>query len=497
MDNVTRPAADARQQRIAFALASLFALFCLWLNPVGYVGSGADDEHYLAAARCWVEAGGPCLPTDHWQTRWPVIAPVAAALALFGDSRASVAVGSSLSFGLLLVGIAALGTRWFGWRAGVAALVAIAATPIVATFALTPNPNVTELAFQLLALTAATIAYRRGSARWAFVGGMLAALAVATRNTSILFLGVSALAWLFLDKERRKPLLWAIGGLVAVLGAEMTAYAIATGDPLGRYTLALSHTGIPSTELPEGFDTSASPLFNPAYIAAWRREMGIELFWPIDGWLNVLAGQRLGPLLIAALFGTLLLRRRLSPETRTILARAALGTGLFIILLTWGLAVDPKARMFMSAGALAALTLGALVAARPDGRTALLGYALLAFHLILGLATIAAYPHSRNGEAAAARWIAEHGEQVELFPGAVTYLTFLDGVADLPLQGSGQPMLIALTGGPCETAIVDQPGYGPTARVIDRADQGPATSAELCLFEYAPDYWERPDQRTR
>ncbi|WP_260508503.1 ArnT family glycosyltransferase [Sphingomicrobium aestuariivivum] len=476
---------------VAFLAASLFALFCLWLNPVGYVGAGADDERYLAVARCWVEAGTPCLPDDHWGTRWPVIAPAAAALALLGDSRAALGIGASLSWGLALFGIAALATRWFGWRAGVAALLALAATPVFTTFALTPNPNVTELAFQLLALTAVTIAWRDGSARWAFAGGLLAALAMATRNTSILVLGAGALAWLFLDPTRRRPLLWAVPGLALGLGAEMLVYALATGDPFYRYALALSHTGIPSAELPEGFDTSQSPLFNPAYIAAWRREAGVEIWWPIDGWLNLIAGGRLGPLLLTAALGGLLLRRTLAPEARATLARAMAATLLVVLLLTWGLAVDPKARMFLGLAALAALAHGAFVAARGRGRIEPLAIGLLGLHLLLGLGTILNFPHSRDGEAAARSWIAAHGDDIEMAESAKSYLTFVPSARDLPLQGAGRPMLVALTANACAEVIYDDPRYGPTASVVADARQSATSTARLCLFRYADDYWTR------
>ena len=46
------------------------------INPIGFIGGGWDDWQYLDAARCW-RAHGPCLPHNHWQGRWPVIAPIA------------------------------------------------------------------------------------------------------------------------------------------------------------------------------------------------------------------------------------------------------------------------------------------------------------------------------------------------------------------------------------------------------------------------------------
>ena len=90
-------------------------------------------------------------------------------------------------------------------------------------------------------------------------------------------------------------------GMILPVAAETITYWIVAGDPLWRFRLSLGHTHIPSAELPEGFDTSQSPLFNPHYIAGWKREARVSVFWPIDPWLNLLAGFRLGVTLWAAM----------------------------------------------------------------------------------------------------------------------------------------------------------------------------------------------------
>ncbi|MCM8556403.1 glycosyltransferase family 39 protein [Sphingomicrobium sediminis] len=493
METIT-PASETRSRTLAFVAAGLFAILCVWLNPVGYVGAGADDEQYLEAARCWVAYGGPCLPEDHWWSRWPVIAPVAASIALFGESRFAVGVGPALSWALAMFSIAALGTRWFGWRAGVAALVALAATPVVAVFALTPNPNVTELAFQLAALLAATIAFQRQSVGYAVLGGLLAAFALASRNTSILFLGISAWSWLFLDADKRKVLLWAILGLAIGVMAEMAVYAAATGDPLYRYLLAMNHTGIPSAALPDDFDITQSALFNPAYVAAWEREAGVQVFWPIDGWLNLMVGARMAPLLWSALFAVVLLRSNLAASTKRHLGMLWLATAFIVVMLTWGLAIDPKARMFMGLAAVSALTLGAIIKASWGKPAASLALGLLIAHVGLSLVTIRAYPASREAEKVAATWIAEHGDRIELHHGAASYLTLLPESHDLPLRGAGRDLLIAMTGGPCE-ALVGSDEDGPTGRVLASAGGNAASQGRICLFEYADDYWERFPER--
>ena len=95
------------------------------------------------------------------------------------------------------------------------------------------------------------------------------------------------------------------------MAVEALTYWIVAGDPLWRFRLSLGHIHIPSLELPEGFDTSQSPLFNPDYIAAWKREAGISLVLAARSWLNLLAGFRVGLNLVAAILLGLLFTRRL------------------------------------------------------------------------------------------------------------------------------------------------------------------------------------------
>jgi hypothetical protein len=86
-------AAPVRRHWPALAVA-LLALACVAINPIGFVGGGGDDTHYLDAARCWVSQGLLCVPTSHWWTRWPIVGPMAGAIALLGESRTSVGAGA-------------------------------------------------------------------------------------------------------------------------------------------------------------------------------------------------------------------------------------------------------------------------------------------------------------------------------------------------------------------------------------------------------------------
>lgn len=94
----------------------------LSVNPIGFMGDGWDDWQYLEAARCW-RAHGPCLPHDHWQGSWPVIAPLAAITLLFGKSRLTVGIAPLTASIICLVLIAKVGNHLAGRPAGfVAAL---------------------------------------------------------------------------------------------------------------------------------------------------------------------------------------------------------------------------------------------------------------------------------------------------------------------------------------------------------------------------------------
>ena len=121
-------------------LLALFAAIAavLLINPVGYIGGGLDDWQYLNAARCWREFG-PCLPHDHWQARWPVIAPIAGFTALFGESRATVGAMPLLESIACLLLLAAVGNRLFGRPVGWAAALMMLATPVFAIQLLQPS----------------------------------------------------------------------------------------------------------------------------------------------------------------------------------------------------------------------------------------------------------------------------------------------------------------------------------------------------------------------
>jgi 4-amino-4-deoxy-L-arabinose transferase-like glycosyltransferase len=449
------------------------------INPVGYLGGGGDDYEYLQAARCWV-ANGPCVPETHWASRWPIVAPVAQVLALFGESRTTAAIAPLLWWLSGVAGVAVLGARWFGAKAGVIAANLFVVLPVYAVTALSIGADVPEVTLQLWSLVLASEAWRKQSRRWAVAAGALAAVSFATRETSVAFLGAAAIAWLALDRHRRSVLLWALPGFVAVVAAELAAYWVVTGDVFYRTALSFRHASMFTSELAASVDRSRSPLFNPEFIAGWKREMGIELFWPVDPWLNLLATPRLGATLIAAAAATLLWRQYLSAAEQRRCALLTVGALLAASALIYGLAVDPKSRMFMGLAAAAALVLGAaLAAAWERGRA--LPVLLVAGVLVIFQLSIHSEAINRfEAERAARAWIAAHPAQIEMDPSAVSYLALVPQASALPRSGSGRPLVLAVTSSTCASMI----SGSSRTRPIGGEPSAQAGRGGLCLFRY-------------
>lgn len=485
MDSTTGERSDHR----AVVVIAIFALLCILINPVGFIGASGDDARYHEAALCWVDSGAICMPQDHWSSRWPVIAPLAAGIALLGDMRAAMAIGPIIYWTLALLLVGALGRHWISRDAGRIGVAIMAATPILTSQALQPTADVVEFTFQLAALLAATNAYRLQSGRWAVAAGIAAGLAFEVRETSALFIAVGALAWLMLDSGRRKILLLAIPALVATIGIEMLVYWVTSGDPLRRYGLAFGHVAIATSELPAGFDTHQSPLFNPNYIAAWKREMGIEWAWPLDPWLNLLASLRIGVTLWAAIIAALVYRRLLAPDLRRRTAMIALGAVLVSMLLIYGLALDPKSRLFLLLAGASAIIAGGYIGPALRQANNLSAVTLLGLAFAISLPILFASPRIAPLEATAGPWIARSGALIETDPTTLGYLVFVPEAKALAPLGSNRPLRLTITLSSCaeQAAMIAQSG-NVRVRLLAKAGRSypKAGQFELCLLKISP-----------
>ncbi len=468
----------------------LLAIALLLVNPIGFLGGGNDDQRYVDAARCWVAANGPCLATNHWESRWPTVAPIALAFALLGESRAVLGL-TPLAWwvaGLMLIGL--LGRLWFDRPTGLVAAAAMTSAAVYTAAALQPGADNVELALQLGALALATTAYRRQSRRWALAAGAVAGIALQARDTSLVFVGLSALGWLMLERGRRRVLLWAVVGLLTATAIEMAAYGAATGDPFYRYRLALGHGQIQSAELAAWVDTSRSPLFNPQFVAGWRRSMGIELWWLIDPLLNMLTSPMIAiPIVLASILGFWGRRFLPSPWKKQLVRLASL-TLLGALILIYALAIDPKPRIFLPLAAAASLAVGALVVSGWRARRREVPVAALLLALTLGAATIASVQNIRNFETTARIWISRHGDRIEIDAPTRSILTLVPEARPLPAKGSGRPLRLATAPSGCRQLIAPSAGAQPAARII--STEGSDDEAQLCLLEYNADRPRRP-----
>ncbi|HMI40739.1 MAG TPA: glycosyltransferase family 39 protein [Sphingomicrobium sp.] len=477
-------------------LALILAIaWIIWLNPVGFVGGGADDLEYMKAVRCWVAAGEPCLAHNHWATRWPIIAPIALVTGVLGESRTTIALAPLAYACASLALVVMIGDRLFGRPAGYIAAIALILTPAYAIQTLEPAADGIELAWLLASFAAALLAYDKSSRNWALGSGIALGIAAQTRDTSLAMFPIAIAAIFMVPRDRRRPMLWLVPGMILPMALEALTYWVVAGDPLWRVRLSLGHTHIISAELPEGFDTSQSPLFNPHYIAAWKREAGINWFWPLDPWLNLLAGFRVGLNLVAAiLLGLLFTRRFLDPRSRRLLVLIVGAALLYSWVLIYALAIDPKSRMFFVLAAASSLAIGVLVARawRGDGRQGVvaIGAVIIPFASLI----VAIQAQTRSSEHAAAAWIRQYPGQIEVDPSSRNYLLLVKGLDGLPDRGSGKPLLIAKAPYTCDEFARPDPQQPAKGILVAKQQMGGIKSvnrltiSEMCLLRYAPGY---------
>lgn len=427
----------------SLALLLICTMAVVLLNPVGFRGGGGDDFQYLDFARCWAKYGS-CLPLDHWDTRLPLIVPMAGGLALFGDSRWAISL-VPLAYALTAVGLFhAIVRRMFGAAAALVAGLLLVTAPVFAGAILQPNGDIPELAFQLAAVLLAMRACEDGRHASFVLAGVTAALAVAMRETSLAFVGLLTLAMAYHCRERGPALRWFAGGLAIPIAAECLGYALATGDPFYRFRLALDHNMIRSSELGRWVDIHAEPLFNPMFIAGWKPAAGIDIHWTINPVLNILFGLQAGPVFLSALLLAIFAGRRL----RRRLAPWAAGAFVIFLALTYALAVDPKARMFLSPLAVAAMSAAAFACATPT-RWRWLAALPLAAAVTAGLWVIDHIPNMRRAEEAAPELLARAPGPVAIDGWTRNTLTLAPAIANAPPAPPDAPYRFAITMGDC------------------------------------------------
>lgn len=483
MASIAAPFAPPRRISPSPALVAVALLLVLVVpNPAGYVGAAGDDFYYVQAARCAV-ANGWCLPDTHWATRWPLVAPMALVFRLLGDGwwqSTLVPLGYSL---LAVVLFCRLVERTCGTRAAMLGGIAFVATAAFAKGLLQPNVETVELALVLAAANAGEVAWRRRSLRWAVAAGVVLGVAAQARMTSLIWLPVGGFALFFVSREARRLAPAALGGFALPLALESLVYGLWAGRPLLSQQLSAAHTRIASSELPASVDLSRSPLFNPQFIGGWRPAMDVHVHWTIDGVVNLLANPQIGPVLVVALVLLWLRHKKLSWRDPAVVATfaAALYTGALI----YGLAIDPKARMFLPVAALAALVVGRCGVLAWDAKERSIVGGLVALAVAFG--AIETDKRFDMGVAAplAGVWAREHAGDIAVEADTSRSLTFDATVRMLPVAPSStRHMLVLVTGQCSEAHIIAQV---PSNWLLTRSRYFGRTNdpLNLCLFRRA------------
>jgi len=453
------------------------------LKPVGYIGGGGDEWQYLASARCWA-THGICIPHDHWSARWPLIAPMAASIRLFGETRATVELVPFLYTAAALLLFACLTIRLFGRVEALIAGAALIATPVFSLGTLKPEVDVVELAFLVAAVTAWHAAITRRQRRWAIATGIAFALAVQTRETSLAYLLVAGIVFLCSCADDRKLMLWAIPGFAAPVIAESLFLWHLAGDPLLRLHLALHHTQLQSSELSAGVDTSRSPLLNPAFIAGWHPSNGIHVCWPIDPILNLLSHPEIGMTLLSAL---LLLASAPSGTRRQTAGRFVLIATAGATLLIYVLAIDPKPRMFLPLVTTSSMAIGAMVPISWYIGRRTIAVAVLAILFAQSVCFIAASFSTYRLEPVAASWIARDPDAITMDETTKRVLALVPAIQNLPVNDDSRPLHLTVSGlgcyGPAGQRSTVVRSYKPSNWIIFLF---PSPHPSLCLFAHSP-----------
>ncbi|MBW0145461.1 ArnT family glycosyltransferase [Sphingomicrobium clamense] len=477
----------AYEERGLLGLTAALLAAILLLNPVGFQGGGMDDWQYLNAARCWIEYG-PCLPEDHWQSRWPVIAPLLASLGLLGESRWSAGL-PSLLFGLtILTMLWGLFVRTGHARIGSMVTLFVVITPAFTTRLLQPNVEYPEL-LMLLACAHSMLSYRNSAKRhWAFAAGIFFALSVQARETAAVALPILLLfAWKWARSDIRALIAAAFGTAIPT-AVELLIFLVETGNPFYRRTLSIDHTQILSTELKSQPDPNAPPFFNTTYIANWRHQPGIAIHWSVDGLINLVFNAVGG---LSLLFNLLLwpvTAGKVSEKESRLIKFAVLAMAYWSFVIVYALAIDPNPRMLLvpilGSQVILAIQLGVLE--RLGWRLA--RFMILTAMTVSGLAVILTVAGNHHAEDELEHLLIKFDGQIESDINTRKQLELISGRETLTTVFDDRPLLLVQLGEQCAPWANEK--FGEDLSLVRSIDMNPLRSLYqtdagfFCLFRY-------------
>ncbi|MBU6497834.1 MAG: glycosyltransferase family 39 protein [Rhodospirillales bacterium] len=325
----------------------LLAMVVLYWRWVGY--QGHDDASYAAAALTWVQHF-PSLGNDHWALRYPLVLPIAGAIALFGPSVAALTtVNLSTFVGYLVVSYLAV-RHWFGRTAAILLTVIgilLPEFPVQATYA---NPDLPEMAFVIFSFWTLMLARERGGGwKLMLLSGFLAGIGFLTRETTALLVIFYGLLFLFRPAMPRWQYFLIGLGFTVVIAAQVGYLTVRTGDPLYRFNLDAHHDTVNRSTKEIAAERAGRALDSEGVLAT------NPIVAPLAA---IFISQKFGLLFFLAIPScvVLLADRRLTVQQRSVVACAGLGAlvaFLFVALNVTILYVVP--RYFIVPAALAAV----------------------------------------------------------------------------------------------------------------------------------------------
>ena len=466
-------------------------LVAVSLNPVGFIGGDADDLRYVEAARCWV-ANGPCLPHDHWQARWPIVAPLTLIASLIGESRSSIALPSlaaSLASMWLLFRV---GERLFGTASAWIAASLLAIMPVFALQSLDPNVDSIELAFILGGFLALLRGTDDDRLVWPLLAGLSFALALQTRETALAVAPAALMVFARSYPIRTRPAHWIAAAAAFALPFVLEAmiFAWQTGDPFYRRRLSVGHVTLSTTELRGRSQVAGLPFFNRELIENWRHEPGLSIHWTIDGLANLIINPRTAGIFLILPFLWAMARSWIDDRSRRTVALLIGAAVVQAVVIIYLLAIDPKPRTMLPALAFAALAAAPLIAALFRHRR-MTGRLLVTAIVVIASANILSGYRPGTMERTATRWIALAGQDMETVRQTSRRLRFVQGADRLAVIGSGRPTLLVQVNNGCE-AWLDEIGIDRRWLRVERSaalgtypDWLVERQAHLCQFRYA------------
>ena len=188
--------------------------------------------------------------------------------------------------------------------------------------------------------------------------------------------------------------------------------------------------------------------------------------------------------MLLALVLAILFRRQLDPHQKAIVGRLV-GAALTVsLLLVYGLALDPKPRMFLGLLVASSIAAGAMAgAAWRTGQVRLMAL-LTGLCVACGIAFLWLTPTRLAAEARAAQWAVQYPSEIEVDDATRENLRMVAAVRALPRAGTGHPLRIAATSGNCATLVAGAPGSRPRATVVAVEGGRDPEAGELCLLRY-------------